>query len=84
MPRETTKTKDITGGLPRVAELFEARRPKENAIVSEVNGFISFPAVLPVRQQKVKEKLLLTLKMVSRRSTASRGVSISLFTKAIT
>jgi DNA-directed RNA polymerase subunit beta' len=34
MPRETTKTKDITGGLPRVAELFEARRPKENAIVS--------------------------------------------------
>ena len=42
MPRETTKTKDITGGLPRVAELFEARRPKENAIVSEVNGFVSF------------------------------------------
>jgi DNA-directed RNA polymerase subunit beta' len=42
MPRETTKTKDITGGLPRVAELFEARRPKENAIVSEVNGFVEF------------------------------------------
>ena len=42
MPRETTKTKDITGGLPRVAELFEARRPKENAIVSEVDGFVSF------------------------------------------
>jgi len=42
MPRETTKTKDITGGLPRVAELFEARRPKENAIVSEVNGFVSY------------------------------------------
>ncbi len=34
IPRETTKTKDITGGLPRVAELFEARRPKESAIVS--------------------------------------------------
>ncbi len=42
IPRETTKTKDITGGLPRVAELFEARRPKENAIVTEVNGFVSF------------------------------------------
>ena len=42
MPRETTKTKDITGGLPRVAELFEARRPKENAMVSEVNGFVEF------------------------------------------
>ena len=42
IPRETTKTKDITGGLPRVAELFEARRPKENAIVSEVAGFVSF------------------------------------------
>ncbi len=42
MPRETTKTKDITGGLPRVAELFEARKPKENAIVSEINGTVSF------------------------------------------
>ncbi len=45
IPRETTKTKDITGGLPRVAELFEARKPKENAIVSEVNGFVSFGKV---------------------------------------
>lgn len=42
IPRETTKTKDITGGLPRVAELFEARRPKENATVTEVNGFVTF------------------------------------------
>ena len=42
IPRETTKTKDITGGLPRVAELFEARRPKESAIVSEVEGMVSF------------------------------------------
>jgi DNA-directed RNA polymerase subunit beta' len=41
MPRETTKTKDITGGLPRVAELFEARRPKESAIVSEITGTVS-------------------------------------------
>ena len=42
IPRETTKTKDITGGLPRVAELFEARKPKECAIVSEVSGTVSF------------------------------------------
>jgi DNA-directed RNA polymerase subunit beta' len=42
IPRETTKTKDITGGLPRVAELFEARKPKEFAIVTEVDGTVSF------------------------------------------
>jgi DNA-directed RNA polymerase subunit beta' len=42
IPRETTKTKDITGGLPRVAELFEARKPKEYAIVSEIEGVVSF------------------------------------------
>ncbi len=42
IPRETTKTKDITGGLPRVAELFEARKPKEVAVITEVDGTISF------------------------------------------
>ena len=42
IPRETTKTKDITGGLPRVAELFEARKPKEFAIISEIEGQIEF------------------------------------------
>ncbi len=42
IPRETTKTKDITGGLPRVAELFEVRKPKENAILSEIDGAVSF------------------------------------------
>ncbi len=42
IPRETTKTKDITGGLPRVAELFEARKPKEFAIVTEIDGTVSF------------------------------------------
>ncbi|OQX20991.1 MAG: DNA-directed RNA polymerase subunit beta' [Desulfobacteraceae bacterium IS3] len=41
LPRATTKTKDITGGLPRVAELFEVRKPKETAILSEINGFVS-------------------------------------------
>ncbi|MFQ3573782.1 MAG: DNA-directed RNA polymerase subunit beta' [Thermodesulfovibrionales bacterium] len=42
IPRATTKTKDITGGLPRVAELFEARRPKDQAIVSEIDGIVEF------------------------------------------
>jgi DNA-directed RNA polymerase subunit beta' len=42
IPRETTKTKDITGGLPRVAELFEVRKPKEYAIISEIDGQVSF------------------------------------------
>lgn len=40
IPRETTKTKDITGGLPRVAELFEARKPKEQAVISEIDGTV--------------------------------------------
>ena len=40
IPRETTKTKDITGGLPRVVELFEARRPRETAVISEIDGTV--------------------------------------------
>jgi DNA-directed RNA polymerase subunit beta' len=43
--RETTKTRDITGGLPRVSELFEARKPKEAAIVSEIDGVVRFGKV---------------------------------------
>jgi len=42
IPREFAKTRDITGGLPRVAELFEARKPKEPAVVSEIDGIVSF------------------------------------------
>lgn len=42
IPREIGKTRDITGGLPRVAELFEARKPKEQAVVSEVDGIVTF------------------------------------------
>jgi len=42
IPRETTKTKDITGGLPRVAELFEVRKPKEHAILTEIDGTVTF------------------------------------------
>ncbi len=42
IPREGAKTKDITGGLPRVAELFEARRPKDHAIIAELDGYVKF------------------------------------------
>ena len=55
IPRETTKTKDITGGLPRVAELFEARKPKEHALISEIDGTISFG-----KDTKGKRKLVIT------------------------
>jgi DNA-directed RNA polymerase subunit beta' len=55
VPRETTKTKDITGGLPRVAELFEARKPKDHAVVSEVDGIVGFG-----KDTKGKRKILVT------------------------
>jgi DNA-directed RNA polymerase subunit beta' len=55
MPRETTKTKDITGGLPRVAELFEARKPKEHAVISEIDGVVAFG-----KDTKGKRKVVIT------------------------
>jgi DNA-directed RNA polymerase subunit beta' len=53
--RETTKTKDITGGLPRVAELFEARKPKDSAVISEIDGIVSFG-----KDTKGKRKVIVT------------------------
>ena len=44
IPRESSKTRDITGGLPRVAELFEARKPKDFAVIAEVDGVVEFGA----------------------------------------
>ena len=55
IPRETTKTKDITGGLPRVAELFEARKPKEFSVISEIDGIVSFG-----KDIKGKRKVIIT------------------------
>jgi DNA-directed RNA polymerase subunit beta' len=55
IPRETTKTKDITGGLPRVAELFEARKPKDHAIISEIDGIVTFG-----KDTKGKRKVMIT------------------------
>ncbi|MGA9110385.1 MAG: DNA-directed RNA polymerase subunit beta' [Smithella sp.] len=55
IPRETTKTKDITGGLPRVAELFEARKPKDFAVISEISGVVSYG-----KDAKGKRKIIIT------------------------
>jgi len=46
IPRETTKTKDITGGLPRVIELFEARRPKQPAVITEIDGNVKYGGIV--------------------------------------
>lgn len=53
--RETSKTRDITGGLPRVAELFEARKPKEAAIISEIEGYVTFG-----KDVKGKQRVIVT------------------------
>jgi DNA-directed RNA polymerase subunit beta' len=53
LPRATTKTKDITGGLPRVAELFEVRKPKETAVLSEIDGYVSISKATKKGKQKV-------------------------------
>lgn len=55
IPQETSKTRDITGGLPRVADLFEARRPKDSAILAEISGVVSFG-----KETKGKRRLILT------------------------
>ena len=55
IPQESSKTRDITGGLPRVADLFEARKPKESAIMAETTGTISFG-----KETKGKQRLIIT------------------------
>ncbi len=53
IPRATTKTKDITGGLPRVVELFEARKPRETAIIAEINGTVKFGEVVKAQRKVI-------------------------------
>ena len=55
VPQETSRTRDITGGLPRVADLFEARKPKEHAILAEISGVVSFG-----KETKGKNRLVIT------------------------
>ncbi|MBF0218835.1 MAG: DNA-directed RNA polymerase subunit beta' [Gammaproteobacteria bacterium] len=57
IPQESSKTRDITGGLPRVADLFEARKPKEPAILAEISGTVSFG-----KETKGKQRLIITPK----------------------
>ena len=71
--REATRTKDITGGLPRVAELFEARKPKDFAVISEVDGTVSFGA-----DTKGKRKLIVTPEMgEAREYLIAKGKNIT-------
>lgn len=55
IPQETSKTRDITGGLPRVSDLFEARKPKEPAVLAEISGVLSFG-----KETKGKQRLIIT------------------------
>ncbi|HUL20400.1 MAG TPA: DNA-directed RNA polymerase subunit beta' [Thermodesulfobacteriota bacterium] len=73
IPRETTKTKDITGGLPRVAELFEARKPKEYALISDIDGMVEFGKDL-----KGKRKVVIRPEVgESKEYMISRGKHVS-------
>jgi DNA-directed RNA polymerase subunit beta' len=73
IPRETTKTKDITGGLPRVVELFEARKPRETAIIAEINGVVKYGEV-----SKGQRKIFVTGDDGEQREYAlPRGVHIN-------
>ena len=60
IPQESSKTRDITGGLPRVADLFEARKPKEAAVLAEISGIVSFG-----KETKGKRRLMITPKDTS-------------------
>src|SRR5436190_2321423 len=73
IPRETTKTKDITGGLPRVVELFEARKPRETAVISEIDGVVRFGEV-----SKGQRKIYVTTDSNSQRAySVPKGVHIN-------
>jgi DNA-directed RNA polymerase subunit beta' len=73
IPRETTKTKDITGGLPRVVELFEARKPRETAIISEIDGVVRFGEV-----SKGQRKIYVTADNGTEREySVPRGIHIN-------
>jgi DNA-directed RNA polymerase subunit beta' len=75
IPRETTKTKDITGGLPRVVELFEARKPKDPAVITEIDGSVKYGGVV-----KGQRKVLIVPddpNAESREYSIPRGVHVN-------
>ena len=72
IPRETTKTKDITGGLPRVQELFEARKPKETAVIAEIDGMVKYGDI-----SKGQRKISVVNEGVEREYSLPRGVHVN-------
>ena len=74
IPRETTKTKDITGGLPRVVELFEARKPRETAVISEIDGIVKHGGIV-----KGQRKIIIVPEDGGdpRESSLPRGVHVN-------
>jgi len=73
IPRETTKTKDITGGLPRVVELFEARKPKDPAVITEIDGVVRYGGVVK-GQRKIN---VVTETGETREYSLPRGVHVN-------
>ena len=73
IPRETTKTKDITGGLPRVVELFEARKPRETAVITEIDGIVKYGDITK-GQRKI---MVINENGVEREYSLPRGVHVN-------
>jgi len=73
IPRETTKTKDITGGLPRVVELFEARKPRETAVITEIDGIVKYGDISK-GQRKI---MVINENQVEREYALPRGVHVN-------
>jgi DNA-directed RNA polymerase subunit beta' len=73
IPRETTKTKDITGGLPRVVELFEARKPRETAVITEIDGIVKYGEIAK-GQRKIS---VVNEHGVEREYSLPRGVHVN-------
>ncbi len=73
IPRETTKTKDITGGLPRVVELFEARKPRETAVITEIDGLVKYGDIAK-GQRKI---MVFNENGVEREYSLPRGVHVN-------
>jgi len=74
IPRETTKTKDITGGLPRVVELFEARKPKEPAVITEIDGIVHFGGISRGMRKIIVENMESGLK---KEYSLPRGIHVN-------
>ena len=70
IPRETTKTKDITGGLPRVVELFEARKPRETAVITEIDGIVKHGGIV-----KGQRKIIIVPDEAGRRAARVRAAA---------